>query len=191
MNHPLRCRCGALKGHVSHPEQATRMICYCKDCQAYAHFLGSTSDVLDAAGGTDIAATLPKSVTFTEGVESLACMSLAETGLLRWYAKCCNTPIGNTPRDAKTSYVGLVHTCLVDPSSFGPIRMRANTKSAKGALPPMRTHAVVAIFRILSSMIRARLNGDHRHTPFFVQGAPIARPKVLTSTKREQLMNGL
>lgn len=193
MNHPLRCRCGTLKGHVSHPEKATRMVCYCKDCQAFAHFLGAADEVLDAAGGSSIVATLPKRVTFTEGAESLACMSLTETGLLRWYTKCCNTPIGNTPRGFKTSYVGLVHTCLADPSSFGPIRMRANTKSAKGPLQPMRTNAVAAILRILSSMIRARLSGDYKHTPFFAvdTGKPVVPPKVLSSAERERVMNAL
>ena len=193
MNHPLRCRCGTLKGHVSHPENATRLVCYCKDCQAFAHFLGAADDVLDAAGGTSIVATLPKRVTFTEGVEFLACMSLTKTGLLRWYAKCCNTPIGNTPRGFKTSYVGLVHTCLADPSSFGPIRMRANTKSAKGPLPTLRTNTVAAIFRVLRSMIRARLNGDYQHTPFFVadSGTPVVPPKVLSSAERERVMNAL
>ena len=115
MNHPLRCRCGTLKGYVSHPEKVTRGVCYCRDCQAFAHFLGTTGDILDEMGGTDVVATLPKYVTFTQGVDALACMSLTETGMLRWYASCCNTPIGNTPRDFKVSHVGLIHTCLEDP----------------------------------------------------------------------------
>lgn len=49
MNHPLRCRCGALQGYVSHPEKASRGVCYCKDCQAFAHFLGTPGDILDGS----------------------------------------------------------------------------------------------------------------------------------------------
>jgi hypothetical protein len=71
--------------------------------------------------------------------------------------------------------------------------MWANTKSAKGPLQPMRTNAVVAILRILSSIIRARLNGDYKHTPFFVadSGTPVVPPKVLSSAERERVMNAL
>jgi hypothetical protein len=200
MNHPLRCRCGTLKGYVSHPERTTRIVCYCKDCQAFAHFLGTTGDILDEMGGTDIVATLPRSVTFTEGFEVLACMSLTENGLLRWYASCCNTPIGNTPRDFKVSHVGLVHTCLADPSAtfenaFGPIRMRVNTKSAKGEPKPksMPISTIASVLRFLRSLIRARLDGSYKRTPFFVtdRGLPVVPPKVLTSAERERVMNAL
>jgi len=198
MNHPLRCRCGTLKGYVSHPEKVSRGVCYCKDCQAFAHFLGTTGDILDEMGGTDVLATLPKYVTFTQGSEALACMSLTENGMLRWYASCCRTPIGNTPRDFKVSHVGLVHTCLEDPprtleSSFGPVRMRVNTKHAKGKpkLVPMST--IGSILRFSTSLIRARLDGSYKSTPFFAadRGTPVVQPKVLTSSERERVMNAV
>ena len=119
MNHSLQCQCGTLRGHVSHTESVCRGICYCKDCQAYAHFLGKPGEILDEMGGSDVIATLPQHVTFTQGVEKLTCMSLSGRGrgMLRWYASCCNTPIGNTARDFKVSHVGLLHNCLQDPSA--------------------------------------------------------------------------
>jgi hypothetical protein len=198
MNHPLQCRCGTLKGYVSHPERVSRGVCYCKDCQAFAHFLGTTGDILDEMGGTDVVATLPKYVTFTQGSEALACMSLTEKGMLRWYASCCNTPIGNTPRDFKVSHVGLVHTCLEDPqrtldSSFGPVRMRVNTKHAKGKPKLMPLSTIASVLRFLSSLIRARLDGSYKSTPFFApdRGTPVVSPKVLTSIERERVMNAV
>lgn len=198
MNHPLQCRCGTLKGYVSHPERATRIVCYCKDCQAFAHFLGKPGDVLDEMGGTDVVATLPKFVTFTEGFEALACMSLSGKGLLRWYASCCNTPIGNTPRDFKISYVGIVHSCLAHRSrtlegSFGPVRMRANTKSAKGKPESMTIGSIASVLRVLSSLVRARLDGSYKQTPFFVadRGIPVVPPKVLTGAERERVMSAV
>ena len=198
MNHPVRCRCGTLNGSVSHPEKVSRGVCYCKDCQAYAHFLGKPGDILDEMGGTDVVATLPKYVTFTQGIEALACMSLTETGMLRWYASCCNTPIGNTPRDFKSSHVGLIHTCLEGPtktleSSFGPVRMRVNTKHAKGKPKLMPISTIASVVRFLGSLIRARLDGSYRHTPFFAsdRGTPVVAPKVLTSSERERVMNAV
>jgi hypothetical protein len=198
MNHPLRCRCGTLRGYVSYPERANRGVCYCKDCQAYAHFLGKAEDVLDEMGGTDVIATLPKYLTFTQGTEALACLSLKENGLLRWYASCCSTPIGNTQRDFRVSFVGLVHTCLEDPtttleSSFGPVRMRVNTKTAKGRPKPMPISTIWAILRFMTSLVRARLDGSYRSTPFFApeQGTPVVRPKVLTTSERDGAMNAV
>lgn len=122
MDHPLQCTCGTLKGTVSELRRVNRV----KDCQAFAHFLGRTPDILDAKGGTDVIQTLPANVTLTAGQDVLACMRLSEKGLLRWYTKCCNTPIGNTLVDYKISFIGLIHTC-VDSSnrsldeSFGPL----------------------------------------------------------------------
>ena len=139
MNRPLQCRCGTLKGRVHHIERANRAVCYCRDCQSYARLLGVADVVLDACGGTDVVATVSKHVALIEGIQSLACLSLSENGLLRWYASCCNTPIGNTPRNYKLSYVGLVHTCLTAaaPSldeSFGAVSVRVNTGSANGSV---------------------------------------------------------
>jgi hypothetical protein len=195
MNQPLRCQCGTLRGHVSHAESVCRGICYCKDCQAYAHFLGKPGEILDGMGGSDVIATLPQHVTFTHGIESLTCMSLSNRGMLRWYASCCNTPIGNTARDFKVSHVGLLHNCLQDPSTsldkaFGPVRMKVGMKSAKGRPQGMAVSTTVAIFGFMAKLIRTRLNGSYKITPFFNpdDGTPRVHPKVLTPDERARLM---
>lgn len=187
MNHPLQCQCGTLKGYVSPPDMANRAVCYCKDCQAFARFLEPADDgILDELGGTEIVATLPRHVHFTQGLEALACMSLSEQGLLRWYASCCNTPIGNTPRDFKTSYVGLIHSCLAKraPSlqdSFGPVRMVLQTKSAKGQVKSTPMGNFVTLLKIMKSVIATRISGGYKRNPFFVEdsGTPIRQPRVL------------
>src|SRR5216683_8060072 len=137
VNHPLQCRCGTLKGYVAHSTRVNRCVCYCRDCQAFAHFLGRPSEILDAQGGTDVIQTRPANVTFAQGQDAFACMRLTERGLLRWYAACCNTPVGNTLSNFRVSFVGLVHSCLEGTGgslddSLGPVRARVNTKSAKG-----------------------------------------------------------
>jgi hypothetical protein len=186
ISHPLQCRCGRLTGQVTEPQKGSRGVCYCRDCQAFAHFLGNADAVLDEMGGTDVVATLPKYVQLTGGVDALACMSLTERGLLRWYASCCRTAIGNTMRDYRFPYVGLVHTCLGSPAaingSFGPVRMRVNAKSAKGHPQSMPLSQAAALARFIPTVLLARMNGSYRTTPFFsADGTPVADPKVLTS----------
>lgn len=190
MNIGLRCRCGKLQGEVESKRVAARALCYCKDCQAYAHFLKAQDTVLDAAGGTEVEATLPAAVRFTAGTEHLACMSLSPKGIYRWYASCCNTPVGNTPRDPKMSYVGLVRTCLDAPDegldrALGRTRFTANTGSATKAVQSTPAAMVFAVARIGAMLAKARLGGGYRTNPFFdAAGAPVRQPRVLTREER-------
>ena len=99
--------------------------------------IAAHAGVADENGGTVVVASLPRHVALSGGLESLACMSLAPRGLLRWYASCCNTPIGNTIRDFRYAHLGLVHDCLESAGTdltrvFGPVRMRVNRQGAKG-----------------------------------------------------------
>jgi len=177
-----------LTGLVSQPRKASRGLCYCKDCQAFARYLGNPDTVLDDMGGTDVVATLGNYVRFTGGTDRLACLSLTDRGLLRWYASCCRTPIGNTLRNFRVPYVGLVHTCLGTPAaieaSFGPVRMRVNTKSARGHPKSMPLSQAAALLRFFPRVLLARLDGSYKTTPFFtVEGTPVVKRKVLTSTE--------
>jgi hypothetical protein len=161
MEHLLRCRCGTLQGTVAHAEGVNRGVCYCRDCQAYAHALGHAETILDELGGSDVVATLQQNLVFTQGTEALACMSLTEHGLLRWYASCCRTPIGNTQRGPNVSFVGLLHNCLehsarsVD-EAFGPVRMRVHTGHAKGKVAHMPFSTITSVARFMASVARAR-----------------------------------
>ncbi|HZN86206.1 MAG TPA: DUF6151 family protein [Burkholderiales bacterium] len=192
MNHPLRCRCGNLRGQVVLPATTARAVCYCKDCRAFAHFLQRPDDILDAQGGTDIVATPPSHVRFEHGADALACMSLSPRGLLRWYAGCCKTPVGNTPRDRRTHYVGLVAACLaaqpLEPS-FGPARVRLNTGSARGPVESTRAGTLLAVMKIMAFMLPARFSARQRDNPFFdaASGEPVKRPDVLSRDEAARL----
>ena len=190
----LRCRCGKLQGEVDPRGVAARAVCYCKDCQAFARFLGREADVLDAAGGTEVAASLPSAVRFTSGLEHLGCMSLSPRGLYRWYATCCNTPIGNTPREPTTPYVGLVRACLDAPDEtlarqFGRSRIVVQTRSALAPVKSTPLRTVWAVAKIGGKLLRARLGGGYRDNPFFQPGgsAPLRQPRVLTREERAAL----
>jgi hypothetical protein len=190
MNIPLRCRCGKLQGEVDARRVAARAVCYCKDCQAFARFLKAEATVLDASGGTEVEATLPAAVRFTEGLEHLACMSLSPKGIYRWYASCCNTPVGNTPRNPKASYLGLVRACLDAPAEeldrqLGRSRITANRESAYGPTAATPVALVPAVAKIGAMVVKARIGGGYRDNPFFdAAGMPIRSPRVLTREER-------
>ena len=136
MTHSIRCSCGKLEGRLNRNDYVNRCVCYCADCQAFAHFLKRENEVLDDRGETSIVQTIPANVTLTKGIENLTCMRLTANGLLRWYAACCDTPIGNTPPNLNTSFVGLIHNCLSSDRNlldriFGTVRMYLTTPLAE------------------------------------------------------------
>ena len=192
MEHSFRCACGQLQGRVAQPGRGVRATCYCRDCQAYAHLLGQPDRVLDAAGGTEVVATQATRVRFTSGTESLACLSLSPRGLLRWYARCCQTPVANTPRDWRLPYVGLVHTCLGDAAevdrTFGPVQLCVNTDGARQAHP--RGRGARGWARFLGLVLRlagARVRGAYRGSPFFdANGQPVVPVEVAPRERVEQ-----
>jgi hypothetical protein len=191
--HSIRCRCGRLQGVLAADARCVRAVCYCRDCQTYAHALKDPATVLDERGGTDIVATLQQYVTFEQGREALACLSLSERGLLRWYASCCDTPIANTARDPKLSYLGLVHTCLGDSrealdAAYGATRIPVNTEHAKEGLDESSFWTrLIAVLGIIRRVLGARMSGAWKRSAFF--GAdlqPVVKPRVLTLEERER-----
>jgi Family of unknown function (DUF6151) len=185
MNHPLRCNCGKLTGTLKRTKDINRCVCYCTDCQAFARFL-KRHDILDEAGGTSILQTLPKHVSFVEGTENIACIRLTENGPLRWYAACCNTPIGNTAPNFKLPFIGLIQNCLSAEQvsldeTFGAIRMRVSTQDAIGENQPKSSGFLAGTLRVISMVIRSRFDGSYKTNPFFSPetGNPIVTPQVL------------
>jgi len=193
MSIALRCRCGQVQGEVDTDRTYARATCYCKDCQAYARFLG-TPGITDAQGGSDILAMAPAGVRFASGLDQVACMALSEKGILRWYAACCRTPLGNTARGAKVPYVGMSTACFaatqdaVD-AAVGPRdRIILNSGSATGQVRKTPLTFVTGGMRILANIIVRRLRGEGG-APFFdaSSGQPLRTPEVLSAAQREAL----
>lgn len=190
----VRCQCGKLQGELDTSAVAARAKCYCRDCRAFARFLGNEVEILDGAGGTEVAAALPSGLRFTQGAEHLACMSLSPKGLYRWYAACCRTPIGNTPRDPRVSYVGLVRACLAATpaeldAQLGSGYIHANTESAYRRIPKTPGGMLVALVKIGSKVLAARFGGGYRNNPFFEAGSavPVRQPTVISKEERARL----
>lgn len=201
MDLAIRCTCGALRGVARGigPGAGNHAVCYCDDCQAFAHFLDRAAEILDPQGGTEVFQMSPAALSFTAGAKRLACMRLSDRGLCRWYADCCNTPLGNTMYTRQLPFVGMVHLCMQRPAedptlerTLGPVQVRSFRRYAKGdprALPADHAPMVLMVARMLGSMLKWRLRGDHRRSPFFEprSGAPVAAPRVLSTIERAEL----
>lgn len=184
----LSCRCGQVKGLATSidPADGTRVVCYCRDCQAFAHALGQAARVLDAFGGTDIYQLPPARLRILQGQERLQNLRLTETGLYRWYAGCCNTPIGNVV-SYRVPVVGLIHSFIADAGRadevLGPVRSHVHLGSATRPLPDGITrHSSLPryVVHIVGKMLRWKLTGQGSPSPFFDRaGKPLAEPTIL------------
>ncbi|MEZ4335713.1 MAG: DUF6151 family protein [Sandaracinaceae bacterium] len=193
----LRCVCGRLRGvaHDVSPSVTSRVICDCYHCRLYAHFLGRADAILDADGGTDAVQLSPRCVEITEGREHLGLMRLTDRGGLRWYARCCKTPLAITLASPGVPFVGINHLFVDRESSgpslepwFGPVRARVNTRVARGRpRPPRATLGALflKVVRLAWLMIGWRLRGDHRRSPFFdpATGRPLLEPERPTEAE--------
>jgi len=195
--HRLQCQCGQLGGEVDLSAAVNRCTCYCLSCRAFPKVLGSADRVLDARGGTDIIQTSPQVVRITRGREQLAVLRLTPNGTMRWYARCCGTPIGNNVMNYRVSFVGLIHDCLRDPmhsldESFGRSLGGVFTTYAIGEPKPAQINRLGAVWRLGRMMLKARLSGAYKNTPFFsADGKPAAEPRVLTSEEFRDAMDGI
>lgn len=186
----IACNCGSLRGvarGVSR-QAGNRLVCYCDDCQSFADFLQCTNEILDAHGGTGVFQMSPACLEITEGSRYLACVRLTPNGVLRWYARCCKTPIGNTLPTRQIPFVSLIHSCMrVENQTLdeviGPVRAGVNGKYAKGNRAGLNAHDKVplpVLFRVIRKLLGWRLRGDHKHTPFFdTAGVPVATPRTV------------
>ncbi|WP_339846433.1 DUF6151 family protein [uncultured Halopseudomonas sp.] len=184
----LQCRCGQIKGRAINinPADRTRVICYCKDCQAFAHALQAGAVVLDEQGGTDIYQLPPARLQIHQGQDQIRCLRLSEKGLYRWYAGCCNTPIGNT-LSPRVPMIGLIHCFIADPereTKLGPVRACVNLRGATGQIPNSQLNAAPArgyVGKLILKMLGWKLGGKARPNPLFTRkGDPIASPRILS-----------
>jgi hypothetical protein len=191
---PLRCTCGRLRGVARgiSASRGNRLLCYCGDCQSFAHFLGRADEILDANGGSDIFQMSPARLVIREGADQLACMRLTPKGLLRWYARCCRTPIGNTLATPNVPFVGWIQLHgdagpdgRARDEALGPVRARVNVGSARGERSPLGSggrSTLPVLLRFARIVLSALLRGDHKASPFFDPRTSAARavPRILS-----------
>lgn len=184
----IQCECGKFRARLENFPRNTpgRFVCYCDDCQVYAHYL-KRADLLDRAGGTEVVPVYPAELKILQGREELKCLRLSPNGLHRWYAGCCNTPVANT--QPRFPYVGLVHRVysVADPGylekTVGPVKSRIQGRFARGAPPPDTASkvGVKGIATVLPFILKGLLTGKAKHSPFYEQDGttPVVAPFVV------------
>ena len=171
--------------HDVSTKTGSRVVCYCKDCQAAAHALGAEF-VLNDRGGSDIFQTIPSLIDIQKGQEHLACMRLSPKGLMRWYADCCDTPMFNCLSSTKLVFAGVPTASLSgDTSALGPI-VAVNKGECAAPGPEIKSYGFLrAAWHIMKRNLVAKLRGD-RKTPFFDDaGNPVVTPRVLSLEERK------
>jgi hypothetical protein len=195
----LACSCGAVRGHADRITARTgnRVICYCDDCQAYAHWLERADELLDRHGGTEVYQLTPAQLTITAGAEHVCCMRMSPKGLMRWHTGCCKTPLGNTMAKAKMPFVGIPHLFFDDAIAdderdrlLGPVRAAIQGRFARGGLPAGAHPKAppLLLLRILRQTAVAFLRRRYRPSPFFdAGGLPVVEPQVIGKEERQRL----
>jgi hypothetical protein len=173
MDAELRCRCGSIEGRVKDASRpaVNRVVCYCDDCQAFAHHLGR-ADVLDAHGGSDVVQVAPAALAFHRGADAIVGLRLSPKGLYRWYASCCKTPLGNT-LSPSIPFVGIVAQAfdvggLTADAIFGEPIGAIQGKYAIGPAPEGSVKPNVRLLaRAAAKVLGWRLTGRAWPHPFF------------------------
>jgi hypothetical protein len=196
----VHCRCGILRGKLLgvSAETGSRMLCYCRDCQAFARFLG-TPGMLDAQGGSEVFQTTQAQLRLASGQDKLACVRLSDKGLLRFYASCCRSPIGNMLARRRSPFLGIAQPFMdpgvgrtLDPV-LGPVILSARSGAATAPLPPNRPkpNPILGVTHILRVIAASVLFGKHTPTPFFdANDKLVVTPEILTPERHQALRAG-
>lgn len=95
----IQCDCGSFRASLTGLPRNTprRLTCCCDDCQAFLRKI-NRPDLLDPFGGTEVIPAYPRETVLRTGAARLRCQRLSATGLYRWAAGRCSSPMGNTRR---------------------------------------------------------------------------------------------
>lgn len=176
------CRCGAVTGtlHGVRPSEGTHVLCHCNSCaRAMAH----SGLEEEALGGVDLWQTTPDRIEIATGKDRLMPKRLSPKGMLRWTARCCDTPMFNTFSRPGLPFVGVLTRNLADPAPLGSIIAHGFVAGADGK--QRHKNGARVIWRFLKRSVSAWLTGRRKSTPFFDSaGVPVAPPEILPRAER-------
>lgn len=183
----FRCRCGQLRGDLGDLAQAeyTHVRCHCTDCRAAYTYLGQADP-----GSVGILQTTQDRVHISAGSEHLAVFRHSPRGALRWFAKCCGTPLFFTPLKRRLVITGLNTDALESPDDLGPVQVEAFLPSPHGR--PRHRGAAGLVAAVIKRMLANNLSGAWRQTIFFDEaGAPIRAPHILSREERRRALTAV
>ncbi len=137
--------------------------------------------------------TLPGRVHFDQGQDEVRSLRLSRKGVLRWYAGCCGTPLGNTMPRAKVEFTSIPTAVITprDEAHLGPLRACANTHGARGPGAAPKTYGQRRVMLgVAMRHIATRLGLAPRGGPFFDEsGNPVVAPHILSDEERAAAYN--
>lgn len=190
----IQCECGKFCAELTQFPKNTpgRLKCYCDDCQAFLQSL-NRADLLDENGGTEIIPAYPADIKLISGKNLLKCLRLSPTGMFRFSTTCCNTPIANT--DPLRPWAGIHRRMYTvkDPNrldqELGPVKSSIMGKHAKGTPPPgtPQKFNFKGIAVVLPFILKGKLLGKNKPSPFFENGEAVVTPQILTPEERSEI----
>jgi hypothetical protein len=126
----------------------------------------------------------PAWVSFSHGTERLACLRLAPTGMYRFYAECCQTPVGNAI-SANVPFIGLAQAMVAMPASLAPA-VNINRASSRGG-PPAGSllHEVGATAKAVALLASWKVRRLGQPSALFSpEGKAVVEPRVLSVDER-------
>ncbi len=190
----IQCDCGKFRAELTQFPKNTpgRLICYCDDCQAFLHYL-KRPELLDENGGTEIIPAYPADIKIIAAQDVVKCVRLHPQGMYRFFTSCCLTPIANT--DPTRPWAGINRRMYITKDStildreLGPVKSSIMGKYAKGT-PPVgtpQTFDFKGMITVLPFIIKGKILGKAKHSPFFNNGEAIVAPIVLTAEERSKI----
>lgn len=180
------CTCGQMQGRILSRgvQLGTHAVCFCHDCRAAQLYFGQPDP---APGPVEVLQITPDAIKLDSGQAHLAVMQLSPKGMLRWYADCCNAPLATSARTPKFPFAGFIVNRIADTSTLGPVTTRGFVTQPDGR--QKHENLRFAVFGLLRRVIRSRVTGRWKTTPFFdhASGAPVSKPIVLTKDQRAAL----
>lgn len=128
--------------------------------------------------GVDLFQTTPDRIRIAAGQDQLALLRLSPRGLMRWYARCCGTPLFNTTSTPLFSFVGVLTRNLEGSEALGPVVAHGFVDDGTGK--SRHVHGGRVVRGLLSRAAGALISGRWRQTPFFdpATRAPVAEAEL-------------
>jgi len=153
--------------------------------------LGQADRLVDDSGANDLLQVAPWSIRFTSGQDRVEAFRFSEKGPLRWYAGCCNTPLGGTLSRRFPPFCVLVMENLTFPNGVpGPVIFNAfcdqiaekERCSKGGGLAALRIFA-----RLARQAVKGAISGKWGDNPFLDlgNGQAMADAKILSPDEKE------
>lgn len=191
---PFACECGKVAGVIEHAtvRDGDHVVCHCTDCRDLVRHFGKQSRILGPLGGTALYQSRCARLRLHRGKEQLAGLHMTGGPTLRWYAKCCDTPLFNTYKNGRIPYVT---TLLANCDTASRERLGqplghlflSDVEGDTSALEPLSMNRLMR--RFFPRMVKDIFSGDRRRSKLFDSKTlePVVTPRRLSDAERQPL----